>query len=248
MGRLRDAGVFQHHAAAGQDLRQRGLRPDAVLRVRRNLRNLLQRPRRQISGADRRHRRRKSDGPGEVPGGAEKPALRVFAPASRATPATEQRARRGVRACASIFRSSSSTRTSVPEKHSGTGIRALAEAIEEGLEVLGHQLRRPDSFAQQQSRGSAFIPPWIDEGTLATPEEKADRRAARLRHEIRNRNADIPIFLHGETRTSATSPTTCCASCTVSSTCSRTRRSSSPATSCARPPISTRCRRPSSAP
>ena len=29
VGRLRDAGVFQHHAAARQDLRQRGLRPGA---------------------------------------------------------------------------------------------------------------------------------------------------------------------------------------------------------------------------
>jgi hypothetical protein len=46
----------------------------------------------------------------------------------------------------------------------------------------------------------------------------------------------------------ATSPTTCCARCTASSTCSRTRRNSSRATWCAkRRPISIRWRRPSSA-
>ena len=53
--RLRDAGVLQHHAAAGQDLRRRGLRPGAVLRVRRGLRGLVPRPWRQVSGPAGRH-------------------------------------------------------------------------------------------------------------------------------------------------------------------------------------------------
>ena len=52
VGRLRDAGVQQHHAAAGQDLRRRGLRAGAVLRERRGLRDQLQGPRRQVPGPD----------------------------------------------------------------------------------------------------------------------------------------------------------------------------------------------------
>ena len=40
--------------AAGEDLRQRGRGADAVLRVRRGLRDLLQGPRRQVQGAERR--------------------------------------------------------------------------------------------------------------------------------------------------------------------------------------------------
>jgi arginine decarboxylase len=97
------------------------------------------------------------------------------------------------------------------------------------------------SFAQQQSRGSAFILS-IDDEEFSSAQEtgRNDGRPARLRREIRFRNADIPIFLYGETRPAATFRTTCCASCTASSTCSRTRRSSSRATSCARPsPTST---------
>ena len=43
-------GVQQHHAAAGQDLRRRGLRAGAVLRERRGLRDQLQGPRRQVPG------------------------------------------------------------------------------------------------------------------------------------------------------------------------------------------------------
>ena len=54
VGRLRDAGVQQHHAAAGQDLRRRGLRAGAVLRERRGLRDQLQGPRRQVPGPARR--------------------------------------------------------------------------------------------------------------------------------------------------------------------------------------------------
>lgn len=58
------------------------------------------------------------------------------------------------------------------------------------------------SFAQQQSRASAFILS-IDDEEFSTGE--AEKTIAELRAfvmEIRCRNEDIPIFLHGETRTS----------------------------------------------
>ncbi len=89
------------------------------------------------------------------------------------------------------------------ENTSGLGIRALAAALEkEGLEVLGvTSYGDLTSFAQQQSRASAFILSIDDEELALEPEETL----AELRSfvsEIRNRNADIPIFLHGETRTS----------------------------------------------
>ena len=89
------------------------------------------------------------------------------------------------------------------ENASGLGIRALAEAIEkEGLEVLGvTSYGDLTSFAQQQSRASCFILS-IDDEELANEEERtiADLRA--FVKEIRYKNAEIPIFLHGETRTS----------------------------------------------
>ncbi|NLF53150.1 MAG: lysine decarboxylase, partial [Thauera phenolivorans] len=90
------------------------------------------------------------------------------------------------------------------ENTSGLGIRALAKAIEgEGIEVLGvTSYGDLTSFAQQQSRGSAFILS-IDDEEFSSP-EAADKAIADLRafvQEIRFRNADIPIFLHGETRT-----------------------------------------------
>jgi len=89
------------------------------------------------------------------------------------------------------------------ENTSGLGIRALAEAIEkEGLEVVGvTSYGDLTSFAQQQSRASAFILSIDDEELALEPEETlAELRA--FVGEIRNRNAEIPIFLHGETRTS----------------------------------------------
>ncbi len=89
------------------------------------------------------------------------------------------------------------------ENTSGLGIRALADAMEkEGLEVLGvTSYGDLTSFAQQQSRASAFILSIDDEELALEPEETmAELRA--FVGEIRNRNADIPIFLHGETRTS----------------------------------------------
>jgi arginine decarboxylase len=91
------------------------------------------------------------------------------------------------------------------ENASGLGIRALAKAIEaEGMEVLGvTSYGDLSSFAQQQSRASVFILS-IDDEEFSSP-EAADKAIADLRKfvgEIRFRNTDIPIFLHGETRTS----------------------------------------------
>ncbi|MEY2632947.1 MAG: hypothetical protein RIR00_1601 [Pseudomonadota bacterium] len=89
------------------------------------------------------------------------------------------------------------------ENASGLGIRALADAIEqEGMEVLGvTSYGDLTSFAQQQSRASTFILSIDDEELALEPEETlAELRA--FVTEIRNRNAEIPIFLHGETRTS----------------------------------------------
>jgi len=89
------------------------------------------------------------------------------------------------------------------ENASGLGIRALADAMEkEGLEVLGvTSYGDLTSFAQQQSRASAFILSIDDEELAMEPEETlAELRA--FVEEIRHKNAEIPIFLHGETRTS----------------------------------------------
>jgi arginine decarboxylase len=91
------------------------------------------------------------------------------------------------------------------ENASGFGIRALAKAFEDqGREVLGvTSYGDLASFAQQQSRASAFILS-IDDEEFSSP-ELANGAITRLRNfvqEIRFRNADIPIFLYGETRTS----------------------------------------------
>lgn len=89
------------------------------------------------------------------------------------------------------------------ENASGLGIRALAAAIEkEGLEVIGvTSYGDLTSFAQQQSRASAFILSIDDEELALEPEETLEELRAFV-SEIRHRNSDIPIFLHGETRTS----------------------------------------------
>src|SRR5437588_2043089 len=91
------------------------------------------------------------------------------------------------------------------ENASGLGIRALAAAIEkEGMEVLGvTSYGDLSQFAQQQSRASAFILSIDDEEF--TPGPELDPAVVKLRtfiKEIRFRNADIPIYLYGETRTS----------------------------------------------
>ncbi len=91
------------------------------------------------------------------------------------------------------------------ENTSGLGIRALAQAIEkEGMEVLGvTSYGDLSQFAQQQSRASAFILSIDDEEF--TPGPELDPAVVNLRNfigEIRRRNAEIPIYLYGETRTS----------------------------------------------
>jgi arginine decarboxylase len=91
------------------------------------------------------------------------------------------------------------------ENASGTGVRVLAKAIEEeGIEVVGvTSFGDVASFAQQQSRASAFILS-IDDEQFSSPGDAAEA-ITQLRafvEEIRFRNADIPIFLYGETRTS----------------------------------------------
>jgi arginine decarboxylase len=89
------------------------------------------------------------------------------------------------------------------ENSSGLGIRVLAKAIEdEGMEVLGiTSYGDLTSFAQQQSRASAFILS-IDDEEFMGESESALASLRQFVEEIRYRNEDIPIFLHGETRTS----------------------------------------------
>jgi len=89
------------------------------------------------------------------------------------------------------------------ENSSGLGIRVLAKAIEdEGFEVLGvTSYGDLTSFAQQQSRASAFILSIDDEEIVEEKPEAIDQLRSFVT-EIRYRNEEIPIFLHGETRTS----------------------------------------------
>jgi arginine decarboxylase len=91
------------------------------------------------------------------------------------------------------------------ENTSGLGIRALAEAIEEeGMEVLGATSYGDlTQFAQQQSRASAFILS-VDDDEF-TPGPELDPAVLNLRsfiQEVRRKNADVPIYIHGETKTS----------------------------------------------
>lgn len=89
------------------------------------------------------------------------------------------------------------------ENSSGLGIRVLADAIEkEGSEVIGvTSYGDLASFAQQQSRASAFILS-IDDEEIVEEKPEAIEDLRKFVKEIRYRNEDIPIFLHGETRTS----------------------------------------------
>jgi arginine decarboxylase len=92
------------------------------------------------------------------------------------------------------------------ENTSGLGIRALADAIgKEGFEVVGvTSYGDLSQFAQQQSRASAFILSIDDEEFTQEGPDLAPA-VINLRNfisEIRFRNADIPIYLYGETRTS----------------------------------------------
>ena len=91
------------------------------------------------------------------------------------------------------------------ENTSGLGIRALAEAIEgKGFEVLGvTSYGDLSQFAQQQSRASAFILSIDDEEF--TPGPDLDPAVLNLRtfiEEVRFKNADVPIYVYGETKTS----------------------------------------------
>ncbi len=91
------------------------------------------------------------------------------------------------------------------ENTSGSGIRALAQAIEtEGFEVLGvTSYGDLSQFAQQQSRASAFILSIDDEEF--TPGPDLDPAVLNLRHfieEVRRKNLDVPIYVYGETKTS----------------------------------------------
>ncbi|AGF48812.1 arginine/lysine/ornithine decarboxylase [Candidatus Kinetoplastidibacterium galati] len=93
------------------------------------------------------------------------------------------------------------------ENVSGLGIRALAEAIEaQGVKVIGVTgYGDISSFAQQQSRASAFILSIDDEEfDVDSPEDVAIiiKKLRAFIGELRFRNADIPIYLYGETRTS----------------------------------------------
>ena len=91
------------------------------------------------------------------------------------------------------------------ENTSGLGIRALAQAIEgEGFEVVGvTSFGDLSQFAQQQSRASAFILSIDDEEVTGDPER--DSAVISLRafiQEVRRKNAEVPIYVYGETKTS----------------------------------------------
>ena len=91
------------------------------------------------------------------------------------------------------------------ENTSGLGIRALAQAIEsEGFEVVGvTSYGDLSQFAQQQSRASAFILSIDDEEVTGDPER--DPAVLSLRQfvqEVRRKNAEVPIYVYGETKTS----------------------------------------------
>jgi arginine decarboxylase len=93
------------------------------------------------------------------------------------------------------------------ENASGSGIRALAKAIEEeGVETLGVTSYSDTAmFAQQQSRASGFILSIDDDEFSSSVPAAQQQGIVNLRAfvtEIRKRNSDIPIFLYGETRTS----------------------------------------------
>ena len=88
---------------------------------------------------------------------------------------------------------------------SGLGIRALAKAIEDlDMEVVGgFTYTDVTMVANQAARASAFIVSIDDEEIDEEgPESRAITELRRFIVETRRRNADIPIFLFGETRTS----------------------------------------------
>jgi len=90
------------------------------------------------------------------------------------------------------------------ENASGLGIRALAMAIEqEGFEVLGvTSYGDLSQFAQQQSRASTFVLSMDDEEfTLGSGQDPIIHSLRSFIAEVRRKNADVPIYIHGETKT-----------------------------------------------
>ncbi len=90
------------------------------------------------------------------------------------------------------------------ENTSGLGIRALAQAIEaEGFEVLGvTSYGDLSQFAQQQSRASAFILSIDDEEfTLGSGLDPIVLSLRNFIAQVRRKNSDVPIYVHGETKT-----------------------------------------------
>ncbi|MCS4306933.1 arginine decarboxylase [Rheinheimera pacifica] len=92
------------------------------------------------------------------------------------------------------------------ENISGSGIRDLAQAISShGFEVVGYTSYVDlSAFAQQASRASCFILSIDDEEFGSGSADEVALALKELRtfiKEVRKRNADIPIFLYGETRT-----------------------------------------------
>jgi arginine decarboxylase len=88
---------------------------------------------------------------------------------------------------------------------SGSGIRALADALtKEQMEVTGFTSYGDlTSFAQQQSRASAFILSIDDEEFTPGPDlDPAILNLRKFIEEVRFKNADVPIYIYGETRTS----------------------------------------------
>jgi len=90
------------------------------------------------------------------------------------------------------------------ENASGLGIRALARAVEaEGVEIVSAtRLSDVAGFAQLHSRASGFVLSVDDEELSASGGGPIVEDLRAFVKEIRRRNADIPIFLYGETRTS----------------------------------------------
>ncbi|HQA33337.1 MAG TPA: Orn/Lys/Arg decarboxylase N-terminal domain-containing protein, partial [Casimicrobium huifangae] len=91
------------------------------------------------------------------------------------------------------------------ESASGLGIRALAKALEdEGMEVVGgFTYVDVGMVANQAARASAFVVSIDDEEINEDGEEStAVVELKKFIEATRRRNADVPIFLFGETRTS----------------------------------------------
>ena len=94
------------------------------------------------------------------------------------------------------------------ESSSGLGIRALAKALEEleeqGMEVVGgFTYVDVGMVANQAARASAFVVSIDDEEVNEDGvESQAVHDLRKFIEATRRRNADVPIFLFGETRTS----------------------------------------------